>query len=97
MVVFHSLTEQQIETIANIQIKIIQHRLKERGYLLKIDNSVLVFLSKEGFDATYGARPLKRAIQQYLENPLAEKILSDQLKRGTSIQVSVKNNRLAFK
>lgn len=96
MVVFHSLTQAQIQTIANIQIQTIQHRLKEKGYLLKINDSVLAFLSKVGFDVTYGARPLKRAIQQYLENPLAEKILSGQLKQGASILVAVKNNTLVF-
>jgi ATP-dependent Clp protease ATP-binding subunit ClpB len=96
MVVFHSLTEAQIETIANIQIETIQHRLKARDYLLAIDKSVLAFLAKVGFDVTYGARPLKRAIQQHLENPLAEKILSGQLKRGKTIQVGVKNDQLYF-
>jgi ATP-dependent Clp protease ATP-binding subunit ClpB len=96
MVVFHALDKTQIEKIAQLQIAVIQKRLKEKGYQLKVDETALAFLSKVGFDPAYGARPLKRAIQQYLENPLAEKILSQQLKRGVVIQVVAKNNQLYF-
>ena len=96
IVVFHSLTKDQIKMILNIQLAVIQHRLKEKNYSLQIDDSVLTFLAKVGFDATYGARPLKRAIQQYLENPLAEKLLSGQFKSETSIHISLKNNQLDF-
>ena len=97
IVVFHALDQSQIEKIAKIQLEVIQRRLKEAGYQLRVEEAALTFLSKIGFDAIYGARPLKRAIQQYLENPLAEKILTNQLKRQQVVHVTAKNNRLEFK
>jgi ATP-dependent Clp protease ATP-binding subunit ClpB len=75
IVVFHGLDNKQIRTIANIQIKRLQKRLMERDLQLEVSNAALDYLAEVGFDPIYGARPLKRAIQQYLENPLAQDIL----------------------
>lgn len=75
IVVFHGLDNKQIRTIANIQIKRLQKRLMEHDLQLEVSNAALDYLAEVGFDPIYGARPLKRAIQQYLENPLAQDIL----------------------
>ncbi|MBW0794030.1 hypothetical protein KX851_32370, partial [Pseudomonas aeruginosa] len=76
VVVFHPLGEQHIASIAQIQLKRLYKRLEERGYEIHISDEALKLLSENGYDPVYGARPLKRAIQQQLENPLAQQILS---------------------
>lgn len=96
-VVFHGLKENQIREIANIQIASIQKRLKEKDYQLEITEEALSFLAKLGYDPVYGARPLKRVLQQYLENPLAQDILSGKFLPGTTIKVGKKGEGLEFK
>lgn len=96
-VVFHALGEKQIRSIANIQIARLQKRLAERDLNLDITDEALDFLTKVGYDPVYGARPLKRAIQQYLENPLAQDILAGKFTPGSTIKVSMQNNNLSFK
>ncbi len=95
-VVFHSLGEDQIQNIAKIQIELIAKRLKEKDYKLSLENGALEFISKMGYDPVYGARPLKRALQQYLENPLAEDLLSGKFKAGSTIKVKRDGDKLAF-
>ena len=75
IVVFHGLDHKQIRSITNTQIARLQKRLTEQGLQLEVSDKALDYLAKIGFDPIYGARPLKRAIQQYLENPLAQDIL----------------------
>lgn len=96
MVVFHPLDEAQIKHIAEIQLQRLRTRLTERELGLVVTNEALAYLSEAGYDPVYGARPLKRAIQQYLENPLAQDILAGLYLPGDTIEVGVKNNRLAF-
>lgn len=79
VVVFHPLGEQHIASIAQIQLKRLYKRLEERGYEIHISDEALKLLSENGYDPVYGARPLKRAIQQQIENPLAQQILSGEL------------------
>ncbi len=74
VVVFHPLGEQHIASIAQIQLKRLYKRLEERGYEIHISDEALKLLSENGYDPVYGARPLKRAIQQQIENPLAQQI-----------------------
>src|SRR3546814_2760608 len=76
IVVFHSLAKEQIRAIAAIQTQHLQKRLAERQIKLELSDAALALLGDAGFDPVYGARPLKRAIQQQLENPLAQRILS---------------------
>jgi len=95
-VVFHSLTQQQIRIIANIQIEQLCKRLADRELSLKVSNEALDFLAKVGYDPVYGARPLKRVIQQDLENPLAQDILASKFVPGDTIKVTLKNDRLSF-
>ncbi len=96
IVVFHGLEQSQIRAIANIQIKRLQKRLAERELTLNISDDALDFLSKTGYDPVYGARPLKRAIQQDLENPLAQDILAGKFESGGIISVKLKDNKLIF-
>lgn len=96
-VVFHPLKREQIENIARIQIQQIQSRLAEKDYQLEFVEGALEFIAEVGYDPVYGARPLKRALQQYLENPLAEKILSGQFKPGEMIRVEKGEGELIFK
>lgn len=96
-VVFHPLGSEQIQAIAHIQLNDLQKRLASRDLQLSISDEALSFLAKTGFDPVYGARPLKRAIQQYLENPLATEILEGAFLPGETIHVTLKDDKLAFK
>lgn len=96
-VVFHGLTKEEIANIATIQIHYLEQRLKHQNITLQVDSKALSYLAEAGFDPVYGARPLKRAIQQHLENPLAEALLQGAFKPGQTIQVSWKEDALQFK
>jgi len=97
IVVFHSLAKAQIREIARIQTQHLQKRLAERQIRLELDDSALALLGNVGFDPVYGARPLKRAIQQQLENPLASRILRGDYTAGDVIRVEAQGSELAFK
>jgi len=87
VVVFHPLGKEQIRGIANIQLDLLRNRLAEREMSLQLDQASMEKLVEAGFDPVYGARPLKRAIQQYLENPLAQEVLAGSFAPGDVIQV----------
>lgn len=95
-VVFHPLDEKQIHDIAAIQMKHLHERLAERKMTLNVSEEALRQLSSEGYDPVYGARPLKRAIRQKIENPLAQAMLSGKFKGGDTIEVQVKNGDFVF-
>ena len=95
-VVFHSLAKEQIAKIAAIQIHYLQHRLKQQDIHLDVSPEALNYLAEAGFDPVYGARPLKRTIQQKLENPLAQALLTGRFKSGDTIKVDYKNEELVF-
>lgn len=96
LVVFHPLTRSQIKGIASIQLQNLNRRLAENSLTLKLSEEAMNKLSDVGFDPVYGARPLKRAIQRSVENPLAEAILSGKYSPGDTIQVVVSDDQLAF-
>ena len=96
IVVFHSLRQEHVAKIAKIQIGILVERLLKQNFHLKTSEEALELISMQGFDPVYGARPLKRAIQNLLENPLSEKILSAAYQGGEEINVSVKDGVLVF-
>ncbi len=96
IVVFHPLGRGQIQAIARIQTAYLCRRLAERQIRLEIDDSALALLGNVGFDPVYGARPLKRAIQQQLENPLAQKILAGEFGPGDTVRVSAEGGSLDF-
>lgn len=95
-VVFHSLGREQIRAISNIQIGYLKQRLQDRDLGFDISEDALDLLGEAGFDPVYGARPMKRAIQQQLENPLAQAILSGQFVAGDTIKVEVEHEELRF-
>jgi ATP-dependent Clp protease ATP-binding subunit ClpB len=96
VVVFHPLAAAQIRAIAKIQLSYLQKRLQDKDMQLEISDAALDKLGEAGFDSVYGARPLKRAIQQQLENPLAQDILAGRFIAGSTIHVDVEQNRLSF-
>lgn len=96
IVVFHPLDEAQIKTIANIQINRLRARLIERDFTISISDEALDYLAATGYDPVYGARPLKRSIQQHIENPLAQEILSGKFVPGDTIHIGFKKDRLVF-
>lgn len=95
-VVFHPLGQGQIRSICKIQIDLLRQRLQERDLGFEISEAALDLLGEAGFDPVYGARPLKRAIQRQLENPLANQILSGQFVAGDVIKVDVVDDNLSF-
>jgi ATP-dependent Clp protease ATP-binding subunit ClpB len=96
VVVFHPLGRDQIRAIAGLQIEILRQRLQERDIGLVLTDAALDLLGEAGFDPVYGARPLKRAIQSQLENPLAQEILAGRFGPGDVIRVDAKDNALSF-
>jgi len=95
-VVFHPLGREHIRNIANIQLQLLSDRLAQRELSLKISDEVMEQLAEVGFDPVYGARPLKRAIQQLIENPLAEAILAGRFVAGDEILAANANGELFF-
>jgi ATP-dependent Clp protease ATP-binding subunit ClpB len=97
LVVFRPLQKKQIRKIALIQLTYLEKRLAERQLRLEIDDKALDLLGNVGFDPVYGARPLKRAIQQQLENPLAREILEGRFLSGDTIAVNAEGGHLVFR
>ena len=96
VVVFHPLAESQIQGIARIQIESLSKRLKEQDMKLDLDDAAMELLAEVGYDPVYGARPLKRAIQRMIENPLAQRLLQGEFVPGDVIKGTVKDHRLEF-
>lgn len=96
-VVFHPLGEENIKAIAEIQLHRLYQRLEDKGYSVSISDAALEQLAQSGFDPIYGARPLKRAIQQEIENPLAQQILSGKLQPGEKIRLELEDGRIIAK
>ncbi|MHB8816980.1 MAG: ATP-dependent chaperone ClpB [Steroidobacteraceae bacterium] len=96
IVVFHPLSGQQIRAIVDIQLAYLRKRLQERNMDLTLDDAARDFLGEAGFDPVYGARPLKRAIQQQIENPLAQRILKGEFAPGNSIRATARNGEVVF-
>jgi ATP-dependent Clp protease ATP-binding subunit ClpB len=95
-VVFHPLAQSQIRGIADIQLGLLRRRLRERELDLALDDEVLDHLADVGFDPVYGARPLKRAIQQLIENPLAQEILAGKYAPGDTIRAHLESGAVHF-
>ena len=97
LVVFHPLEKAQIRQIARIQTEGLARRMAERQLRLQLDERVLDLLGNAGFDPVYGARPLKRAIQEHLENPLAREILAGRFAAGDTVRVDAEGGKLVFR
>jgi len=96
LVVFHPLGRDHIRKIVDIQLSYLHDRLAERDLAIRLSDEARDKLADAGFDPVYGARPLKRAIQQQVENPLAQEILQGNFKPGDTIDVQVSDDRLEF-
>ena len=96
-IIFDNLTLQQIGGIVDIQMQHIGARLAEMNIKLLLSERAKSFLAKQGYDQIYGARPLKRAIQKYIENPLSMEIIQGNLKEGSAIEADVEDEHMVFK
>ncbi|WP_440053600.1 ATP-dependent chaperone ClpB [Pseudoalteromonas sp. T1lg65] len=95
-VVFHPLIGEHIKAIASIQLSRLTRRLTEKGFELSLSDGALDKIAANGFDPVFGARPLKRAIQQYIENPLAQDLLQGKFVTGDTIKVDVDGDNIVF-
>ena len=93
---FNQLTKENIRAITDIQLERVAERLRENHLTLFVDDSAKDFLAKVGYDPVFGARPLKRAIQTELENPLAKELLSGKFAEGATVKVSEGAGKLVF-
>jgi ATP-dependent Clp protease ATP-binding subunit ClpB len=96
IVEFHPLSKEQIGEIVELQLQRVEARLAERGLRLELTDEARVVLAEAGWDPTYGARPLKRAIQRLLENPLALRLLEGEFAEGDTVRVEARDGELAF-
>jgi ATP-dependent Clp protease ATP-binding subunit ClpB len=93
---FEPLTKEQIGEIVELQLRRVESRLAERGLRLELTDEARVALAEAGWDPSYGARPLKRAIQRLLENPLALRLLEGEFTEGDTVRVDAKDGVLLF-
>jgi ATP-dependent Clp protease ATP-binding subunit ClpB len=96
IVIFHQLSRKQIEQIIDVQLERLRAMLAERNVTLVLDQSARELLAREGYDPNYGARPLKRAIQTLLQNPLAVQLLRGEISSGQTIRVSAQGEQMVF-
>ncbi|MEA5534541.1 ATP-dependent chaperone ClpB [Crocosphaera sp. XPORK-15E] len=97
MIIFHGLQKSQLREIVKLQVQLLRSRLEEQKMFLKLAEAALDFVADIGYDPVYGARPLKRAVQKYLETSIAKSILKGEFKAGDTIFVDVEDERLSFK
>ena len=96
IVIFRQLSKSEIEMIIDVQLEKLRKNLAERGISIFLEDSAKELLSEEGYDPTFGARPLKRAIQTLIQNPLAIKLLNGEIRSGSAIRVTAENGVLKF-
>ncbi len=96
VIIFHPLTEQQLRSIVDLLVRATEQRLADQDIKLDINDDAKAWLVKKGYDPVYGARPLRRAIERYVENPLSTKILQGEFKQGDTIAISVQEDGLVF-
>jgi len=97
IIIFHNLTHEQLNAIVDIQLRGLQKRLEGQHITLELSDAAKTLLAREGFDSTYGARPLKRAIQKHIENSLAMEMLQGNLREGANILADVNEGKIVFK
>ena len=97
IVIFHQLSREQIAQIIDVQLERLRVMLAERNIHLELDDAAKALLAREGYDPHYGARPLKRAIQTMIQNPLAVKLLSGDVLPGQTVKATASGDKIAFK
>ena len=96
VIIFHALTEEHLKSIVDLLIRQVEQRLSERSIKLEINEEAKAWLAHRGYDPVYGARPLRRAIQRYVENPISTRILQGEFKEGDTIAISLQEDNLRF-
>src|SRR3989338_8097221 len=96
VIVFHPLTQEDLVKIVELEISMVKERLREQGINIEVDQTAKELLVQKGFDPVYGARPLKRVIQRFLEDPLAEAVIARRVKAGSALKVFRKGEALDF-
>ena len=96
VIIFQSLDEEELAKIVDIQLERLQKRLAQQNLTLDVDNAAKKLLAKEGYDPQFGARPLKRAVQERILNPLSMRLLEWDFKPGDRIKVTANNGELVF-
>ncbi len=97
IIVFHELTEEQLRSIVDLMVRDLQQRLSERKLVVELTEDAKSWLAKEGYDPIYGARPLRRVIERYVENPLSTKLLQGEFGEGDTVIVARSDKGLTFK
>ena len=97
VIIFNNLSKEHIKQIIDIELDSLLKRINTLGYNIKISEKAKDFVAEKGFDVQFGARPLKRAIQKYIEDPLAEDIINSNLKEGDTIALDTNNKETALK
>ncbi len=96
VIIFQSLDESEIELIVDIQLEKLKQRLAQQNLTLDVDAAAKKLLAREGYDPQFGARPLKRAVQEHILNPLSMRLLEGEFKPGDKIKVTTKAEELVF-
>ena len=96
IIIFDRLNEEELKRIVEIQLHRLTKRLEQQKIALELTDAAKAFIAREGYDPVYGARPLKRAIQKYILDPLSLDILEGKFHEGQTIRIDVKNDRLTF-
>ena len=97
IIIFHALRKEQLRQIVKLQTQYLEDRLSEQKLSLKLSQEALDFLAEIGYDPVYGARPLKRAVQRYVETPIAQSLLRGEFSEGDTLFADVADERLTFK
>ncbi len=96
IIVFHTLTKPDLITIVDLEVSKVVERIRTRNIHIQLDDSAKEFIIEKGYDPQYGARPMRRAVEKYLEDPVAEELLRGNIKSGETIQVKREGEKLAF-
>jgi ATP-dependent Clp protease ATP-binding subunit ClpC len=97
MIVFHTLSRKDLVQIVDLEVDKVTRRVQSKDIHLHLDSSAVEFLIDKGYDPTYGARPMRRAVERYLEDPLAEELLRSNIKPGDLVEVSASGEQLSFR
>jgi ATP-dependent Clp protease ATP-binding subunit ClpC len=96
VIVFHKLQKKQIYSIMDLMMSRVQQQLELQGVMIELKKSAKDLLLDKGYDSTMGARPMRRCIQNLIENPISEKLISGEVKSGQKIEVSAKDKKMRF-